>query len=135
MNKDVEKKQRSLLLKQKQKERYRSIKNKEERCLDPAPVKLKGHTHNQYASINITVALYRRLLSLMPSTQTEVEVELIRVLVFLYNYYALTSSIYIKDIRTRIKQRAHEAPDFTFFIELKKLYKDLEVLLKQTKYL
>jgi hypothetical protein len=87
-------------------------------------------TYRNDKTVTIPINLYNSLITLNPYHNNP------RVIIyFLLNYYTLTKPIYIKELRDRIKSRIKEGPDFTFLLELRRLYYDLEQILKQTKYL
>ena len=87
-------------------------------------------TYRNDKVVTIPINLYNSLITLNPYKNNP------RVIIyFLYNYYILSKPIYIKELRDRIKSRIKEGPDFAFILELRKLYYDIEDILKQTKYL
>ena len=87
-------------------------------------------TYRNDKVVTVPINLYNSLITLNPYKNNP------RVIIyFLYNYYILSKPIYIKELRDRIKSRIKEGPDFAFILELRKLYYDIEDILKQTKYL
>lgn len=87
-------------------------------------------TYRNDKSITIPINLYNNLITLNPYRNNP------RVIIyFLYNYYILSKPIFLKELRDRIKTRVKEGPDFVFLLELRRLYYDVEQILKQTKYI